>query len=275
MIVKRGGFDAFVGNPPFVGGQRLTGTLGTPYREYVVDHIGQGRRGSADLCAYFFLQAKSLIRDGGQFGLLATNTIAQGDTRQVGLDQLCDNGCVIPRAVPSRPWPGVANLEVAHVWIRRGQWNGPFLLDDKPTHGISPFLTPPGTISGTPFRLKANEGKSFQGSIVLGMGFVLTPEEAQSLIAKDARNEDVLFPYLNGEDLNRRPDQSPSRWVINFFDWPIEKAMGYPDCFRIVEDKVKPERLANTYSASARESWWLYERLRPDLYGSIAGKQHA
>ena len=70
---------------------------------------------------------------------------------------------------------------------------------------------PPARSPGNPFRLKANEGKSFQGSIVLGMGFVLEPEEAQRLIEKDARNKDVLFPYLNGEDLNSRPDQSPSR----------------------------------------------------------------
>ena len=64
------------------------------------------------------------------------------------------------------------------------------------------------------------------------MGFVLSPEEAQALIANNPRNKDVLYPYLNGEDLNSRPDQSPSRWVINFFDWPLEKAaMEYPDCF--------------------------------------------
>ncbi|HEX9819181.1 MAG TPA: hypothetical protein VGD07_06165 [Methylomirabilota bacterium] len=79
--------------------------------------------------------------------------------------------------------------------------------------GIGPFLTVPGTVSGKPYRLAANRDKSFQGSIVLGMGFILTPEEAQALIARNPRNRDVLFPYLNGEDLNSRPDQSPSRWV--------------------------------------------------------------
>ena len=63
----------------------------------------------------------------------------------------------------------------------------------------------------------------------------------------------MLFPYLNGEDLNSRPDQSPSRWVINFFDWPIEKAMEYPDCFRIVEEKVKPERMQEQPEGAARE----------------------
>ena len=113
VFVDRVGFDAFVCNPPFMGGQKITGNLGTAYRDYLVEHLAHGKRGSADLCAYFALRAASLLQDGGQFGFLATNTIAQGDTREVGLDQLTAHGCVIPRAVPSRPWPGTATLEVA------------------------------------------------------------------------------------------------------------------------------------------------------------------
>jgi hypothetical protein len=281
VFVDRAGFDAFVCNPPFMGGQKITGNLGTEYRDYLVEHLAHGKRGSADLCAYFALRAASLLRDGGQFGFLATNTIAQGDTREVGLDQLTAKGCVIPRAVPSRPWPGTASLEVAHVWLRRGRWHPPFLLNDKPVSGITPFLTEPGIVSGSPHRLAANVGKSFQGSIVLGMGFVLEPEEAQRLIDKNARNKDVLFPYLNGEDLNSRLDQSPSRWVINFFDWPLDRktaqtgyegavAADYPNCLAIVEEKVKPERIVNKFSKNAREKWWQYERGRPELYRTIA-----
>ena len=57
-------------------------------------------------------------------GLLATNTIAQGDTREVGLEQIVSTGWTIPRAVPSRKWPGEASLEVAHVWLRHGDWRG-------------------------------------------------------------------------------------------------------------------------------------------------------
>lgn len=277
VIVKRGGFDGFVGNPPFVGGQRLTGAFGIPYREYAVEHIGNGKRGSADICAYFFLRAKSLMREGCHLGLLATNTIAQGDTREVGLEQLCEAGCVIFRAVPSRPWPGVASLEVAHVWIRRGLWNGPCVLDDKLTESISPFLATTGLISGKPHRLDANVNKSFIGSAVLGMGFVLSKEDAQRLIAKDSRNKEVLFPYLNGEDLNSRPDQSPSRWVINFSDWPLEKAMEYPDCLRIVEEKVKPARLEKQNNSTDRDRakhWWRFGRHTQSLYKSISGMQN-
>src|SRR5436305_14950482 len=104
------------------------------------------------------------------------------------------------------------------------------------------------------------------------MSFVLEPEEAQRLIDKDPRNKDVLFPYLVGQDLNSHPDQSPSRWVINFFDWPIEKAMTYPDCFRIVEEKVKPERAVNT-DRRRREIWWQFTRPTLDLYKTIAGME--
>ncbi|MEH0420204.1 hypothetical protein [Streptomyces sp. B21-083] len=80
---------------------------------------------------------------------------------------------------------------------------------------------------------------------MLGKGFILAPEQAQALIERDVRNKDVLFPYLNGEDLNSRPDCSASRWVINFHDWTEERARSYPEVFEIVERDVKPERAKN------------------------------
>src|SRR5262249_55245864 len=137
VFLKRRGFDAFVCNPPFMGGKKITGTLGDAYREYLVGRLAEGQRGHADLCAYFFLRARQVLRGEGQLGFLATNTIAQGDTREVGLDQLTTNGCVIPRAVSSRPWPGSARLEIAQVWMRQGTWGGPFVLDHKFTDGIT------------------------------------------------------------------------------------------------------------------------------------------
>ncbi|WP_265264041.1 Eco57I restriction-modification methylase domain-containing protein [Spirulina subsalsa] len=276
------GFDAIVGNPPFMGGQKITGVLGTFYRDFIQEWIGNNVKGSADLVAYFFLKVANLIKQNGCFGLVATNTIAQGDTREVGLDQLVKQG-EFYRAVPSRPWSGTAALEVAYVWFKKGQWGGKYILDGKEVKGITPYLTETGQATGKPHQLAANQNKSFQGSIVLGMGFVLEPEEAQALITKNPKNKDVLFPYLNGQDLNSNPDQSPSRWVINFKDWPLSPdhdnpkkpkgapyASDYPDCLEILERLVKPEREKNKFSKSAREKWWLYERSRPELYEAIA-----
>src|SRR5207244_203206 len=144
---------------------------------------------------YFFLRAEGLLKGGGTAGLLATNTIAQGDTREVGLDQMTAREATVYRALPSRKWPGEANLEVAHVWFRKGSWAGLFSLDDVTVNAITSQLQPPGNVTGRPHRLAANAGKSFQGSIVLGMGFVMEPEEAQRLLDKDPRNREVLFPY--------------------------------------------------------------------------------
>ena len=44
----------------------------------------------------------------GTIGLLATNTIAQGETRTSGLQFLLREGLVIYDATRSMPWPGAA-----------------------------------------------------------------------------------------------------------------------------------------------------------------------
>ncbi len=131
--------------------------------------------------------------------------------------------------------------------------------------------------------LLSNKGKSFQGSIVLGKGFILTTEEAENLIKKDPRNKDVIFPYLNGDDLNNDSEQKPSRWVINFFDWDEEKAKTYPDCYQIIEKLVKPERqrwkidnrgneIVGTFALRKPlpQKWWIYGEKRPALYNAIS-----
>jgi hypothetical protein len=263
------GFDVVVGNPPFVGGQKLTGALGQDYREYLVNRIGGGKRGSADLCSYFLLRNLSLA-PGRRTGIIATNTIAQGDTREVGLDQATADGWTVYRAVKSQPWLGTAAVVVSLLWLAGKLSTGETpVLDGNEVRGITPGLDPASRVSGTPYRLVANEAQSFQGSNVLGRGFMLAPEEAQAFIAKDPRNSEVLFPYLNGEDLNQRPRSAASRWVINFHDWPQAKAAEYPDVFAIVERDVKPERAKNS-NKQRREIWWRFTRPTIELYEAIA-----
>jgi hypothetical protein len=138
---QNGGFDALVGNPPFLGGQRITGVLGSSYRDWLGHHVAGGRRGSADLVAYFFLRAWSLIREGGGFGLLAVNTIAEGDTRQVGLEAMVRAGAVIHAAYPNEPWPGKAAVVTSRVHVHKGEWRGERSLLGRPVPFISAFLS--------------------------------------------------------------------------------------------------------------------------------------
>ncbi|WP_316248098.1 type IIL restriction-modification enzyme MmeI, partial [Streptomyces parvus] len=264
-------FDAVVGNPPFIGGKKLTGALGTDYREYLVNRLAGGTRGHADLCAYFLLRNLSLA-PGRRAGIIATNTIAQGDTREVGLDQATDAGWTVYRAIKSQPWPGTAALEVSLIWLGCPGEGEPRTLDEHRVRGITPSLDSESRVSGRALRLAANSNKSFQGTLLRGMGFVLEPSEAQALIAENRRNADVLFPYLSGEDLNSQPDCSASRWAIDFRDWSEERARTYPEVWNIIESQVKPVREAVAPGSAIK--FWHHWRRRPELHEAIAGFSH-
>ncbi|GAA4188150.1 hypothetical protein GCM10022252_22930 [Streptosporangium oxazolinicum] len=278
--LKSPGFDAVIGNPPFLGGKKISGSLGSAYREYLVESIGGGVRGHADVVAYFVLRAHALLNPGGQTGLIATNTLAQGDSREVALDQLVADGVTIRQAIKSRPWPSKsAVLEYCAVWTSRVQLGeeAEQVAEDVVVSAISPSLEPESRVKGNPYRLAVNFWASFIGSYVLGLGFVVDSRVAKKLIEQDMRNVEVLFPYLNGQDLNSRPDCSGSRWVINFHDWTEEKAKGYPDVFSIVNRHVRPERQRKkpdgTYALRRPlpERYWQYADKRPAMVRAISG----
>jgi len=267
----RGGFDGMVGNPPFLGGQRITGVAGTAFRDWLVAHIAEGRRGSADLVAYFFLRAWSLLREGGGFGLLAVNTIAEGDTRQVGLEAMVGAGAVIHAAYPNEPWPGKAAVITSRVHVHKGGWRGARSLLGRPAPFISAFLSDREEWSLK--RLAANKSLAYQGSNVVGIGFLLSESRALEIVESDGRCREVLFPYIGGEDINTHPEQRPSRWIINFWDWPEEKAKQYADPYDVTLELVKPQReSSDDKSASGqrrREKWWLYGADGKELYHAM------
>ena len=74
------GFDAVVGNPPFAGKNTVAAANAAGYSDWL-KQVHEESHGNADLVAHFFRRAFGLLRTGGTSGLIATNTIAQGDTR--------------------------------------------------------------------------------------------------------------------------------------------------------------------------------------------------
>lgn len=274
VMVERGGFDAFVGNPPFMGGKKILGRIGEGYFTFINNHLGKGVKGSSDLCAFFFLRAFSTLNSSGTFGLIATNTIAQSGTREVGLQQLEDSGCTFIRAEPDSQWPGDANLAVSCVWIKRGRWDSPCYLKGEPFPRLSSSLDIPNTVSGKANRLLANARLAFIGTITMGTGFLISPDEAADLIARDAKNKDVLFPFLNGDDFNTHPEQSPSRWAINFHEWNFEKASQYKDCMDILTVHVKPFRESLTTKQIHEADYWKFWDKRVESYATIQAHSH-
>jgi hypothetical protein len=270
-VMERGGFDAIIGNPPFLGDQKIGTALGTNVRSWLVQTLAAGRKGRADLVAYFFLRAMSLLNIKGDLGLIATNTVAQGDTRQVGLSQMVkDDALTITRAIQSRPWPvASANLEYAAAWGTRDTIaiDLPRVADDMPVARISSMLEAGEDVD--PLRLTKNTRIAFKGCESYGLGFILDPDEAKSWIESDARNSEVLFPYLNAEDLNSRPDFSAARWTIDFNKMLESEAQTYSLPYQRLMERVKPER-AKKAKAVREAPWWLFWRARPVMREAIA-----
>ena len=412
------GFDAFVGNPPFAGKNALAAGNVAHYPDWLKT-LHEGSHGNADLVAHFYRRAFGLLREGGALGLIATNTIAQGDTRSSGLRWICEHGGEIYRATRRVKWPGEAAVVVSVLHVARvsrpgdsrseaidaalppapaarpedgkaagrirddtndganpaaghpayrarpeaayagsevrdsarppaygtepeggqagGQTSDPdgandgASADPGPVHRDRPASMFAGTKvldgvnvdtitaflfhqggHGDPARLAANAGKSFQGSIVLGMGFtfddtdkkgVASPlAEMRRLIEDNPRNQEAIFPYIGGEEVNTSPTHAHHRYVINFRDYPLSReeigeswadadgerrrelrrqpivphdypepvAADWPDLLAIVEERVKPERLIQKDKGGKRQ-WWQYLRPRPELHGAITG----
>jgi hypothetical protein len=161
---------------------------------------------------------------------------------------------------------------IATVHIHKGPLGGPYLLDDRPVDRITAFLFHAGE-DGDPARLAANEDRSFQGSIVLGMGFTFDDQnlargsspiaEMHRLIAKDPHNAHRILPYIGGEEVNTSPTHSHHRYVIDFQDMSEDEARAWPDLMAILERAVKPER--DKQKRTLRERWWQHAEVRPAL----------
>jgi hypothetical protein len=276
------GFDAMVGNPPFAGKNNIIGGHHPIYTDWL-KMAHEGAHGNADLVAHFFRRAFDILRNNSAMGLIATNTIAQGDTRSTGLRPICNQGGRIFQAERRRKWPGQAAVVVSVVHVAKNCTLAiPCRLDGKTVDRITAFLFHAGG-NDDPVRLRANENKSFVGSYVLGMGFTFddTNPEATSLaqmerlIEKDPRNQERIFPYIGGEEVNTSPTHSHHRYVINFGEMSEEEAWQWPDLMKIVKEKVKPERNAlppkNSWNKSVSEKWWQFGAWRKNLTQAISG----
>jgi hypothetical protein len=228
---ENGGFDAIAGNPPFAG----KNTTIASNREGFIDWLKVTHtraHGSADLVAHFFRRAFGILRRGGCFGLIATNTISQGDTRATGLAPILASGGSICRAIKRLAWPGEAAVVVSVIHVANGAARSP-MLNTRQVSRISAYVVE-GNKDDTPAPLDENAGISFQGAILLGMGFTFDDVAAgkgeaeplsvmEHIIAADGRNAQRIRPYIGGEEINNSPTHSHHRHVIDFDDFPLRR----------------------------------------------------
>jgi hypothetical protein len=262
------GFDAIVGNPPFLGGRNITSALGKLYNDAICKFY-ESPGTSADLCSYFFRRAWNLTRYSGEFGCVAVETIGSGPTGDNGLARIVSEGGSIKRAVTDAAWPDNPNRRVAVVHVVKGAVSC-VELNGRKVERITPSLLPSSGDDFQPSRLKANEDRAFQGITVFGEGFILTQDEAEQICRDDPRSREVLTPYLTGQELNRMPQPQSTHHVIDFRDRTEAEASLYRACFQRLESTVKIRRQSITSRKDVNEKWWRLQRVSPELEAAAA-----
>jgi hypothetical protein len=251
--------DAFVGNPPFAGQRIIATEFSASYRDFVFS-MQQGTQGRSDLSVLFLRRADALLGANGSLGLVATNSIAQGDSRASGLAPLVRSGSTIYDAVSALPWPGDASVTVTTVCIAKGHAvpRPRSVLDGRVVASINSRLEPVAE-TGELVALRANHGLSFNGVNLGGLHFVFTENERGGLLAENPHAVARLQSYVGGEDLNTDPRQQSPRYAADFNDVDDPSLCAGDAVFATVRARLK------THTGE----WWKHLRARPALRDAI------
>ena len=246
------GFDAVVGNPPWIR-QEMFSEDKTALKRYMVYH------GVADLYTYFVELGNTFLKEHGRFGFIIPNKFVRANyggplrkflTEQVQLERLVDFGDlpVFAEAVTypmivltSKQSPSEAtttSIPFTHLKQLR--------TDDLAT-AIEQHATPiarstltdaywsldEANISAIIDKMKAVSiplGQLVHGKIYHGIktgfneAFVIDRRTRDQLIRADANSADIIKPFLVGEDIKRyRVDYNDRYIILTKIGTPIEQ----------------------------------------------------
>ncbi|MEI8110088.1 MAG: DNA methyltransferase [Chitinophagia bacterium] len=274
-VFSEGGFDCVLGNPPYLGAKKIRGTYGDSFLNYLHDYYDAGAQ--TDLICYFVNRDYSIIKDKKFVSLITTNTISEGDTKANSIDRIISQNGEIVFAVKSIPWIGTANLSVSLISFFKGNWIKKKFIGSKEAISINSFFEDSIEFQN-PNSLLINQNKLFKGNDFAGEGFIITKDEYHTLLDLNPKNQEVLFPLINGRNINDDYELINDRYIINFFDWSFEKASQYSEVFSIIEERVKPEREKfkpiNSWNKFVRENYWLFGAYRVALNEGLIDKRN-
>lgn len=257
--------DVIVGNPPFVGGNKVRQELGDNYIEDLFALYKDRVPAFSDFVCYWFEKARAAIsiRNAKRAGLIATNSIRGGVNREV-LKNIKRTGDIF-WAISDKDWI----LEGASVNVSMiGFDNGDEVnctLDGCYVGKVNPDLT--STIDLTVVKPLPENAKICYRSDEKGGPFDIAPNIAQEILSAPLNpgklpNSEVVRKYFNAFDIVQR---WRGFWIIDFgVDLPIEKASLYELPFEYVKKNVKPIRDL-VRNIREKEYWWLHRRPGPDM----------
>lgn len=259
-----------IGNPPFLGGQKMRRALGDEYVEALRDLYKERVPGTADLVTFWFEKAREAVATNRakRAGLIATNSIRNGGSNQV-LQRISTTGSIF-MAWSDREWilDGAA-VRVSIVGFD-GDWTGPSVLDGKPVPKINSDLTS-GIDLTSARRLEENTGLSFQGPVKVGPFDIPGSLAATMLVLSNPHgkpNSEVIKPTMNADDIVGSPR---NEWTIDFGELEMADAALFEAPFEYVNTHVRPVRATNP-DKHRREYWWRLGRSGGDLKAARKGK---
>ena len=268
VMVEHGGFDAIIGNPPFLAGKKIATVNGSNIESWIKADLS-GLKGAADISAHFLRRAWLLLVDGGSLGLITTDRIGQGDTALMSTQLLVEQGTLY-RAVSAFRWPGHASTGAAIVWASKRSSDAseiPPNLDGRAVAAISPALgdaREADITSASPLKLPFLAGKGIQA---YGLGFVLDAD-APILASLNEAEQRALRPYVNGQTL--MSGVPSGRNVIDVGTYADEESLRreMPNLWEHLRLTVKPVRDAITSQVHERRYWAFWDK-REELFREV------
>ncbi len=297
---RAGGFDAVIGNPPYVRQEEISAMKPALKKAYA------SFAGMADLYVYFYEQGLKLLRPGGRMGYVVTNKwlkagYAEGLRRlfaeEAWVEFLADFGHA------KRFFPD-ADVFPSVIVVRKPNEAPPpedFDLvviprDDVPRSGLAevvqrdgyrarrnqltpdPWTLEPPDVAALMAKIKANGVPlaEFAGvkplyGVKTGFNeaFLIDTPTKERLIREDPRAAEIIKPYLRGEDVGRWIPAWAGLWMIVMkssgnYSWPWANA----------DDEVEAEKIFSEIFPSLWRHFKRYENIVGDETGNLKGLRH-
>ncbi|MEO1645460.1 MAG: Eco57I restriction-modification methylase domain-containing protein, partial [Chloroflexota bacterium] len=227
--IPEGGFDAVVGNPPYVRMEKIK-----PIKPFLSEHY-QVHESRADLFLYFYERAIDLLRLGNRFGYITSGTFMSSNSgtpfrqfvhKTIGLEWIANFGenqpfkgaemvfptIFIARAgLPEETFKhyfmegNVLSRDMESVFLA-AQWENTYshITGMDEWRFQSKELTELfKKIDGTAMRLGTliNEETFYGVKTGLNEAFILSEDQRNQLVQTDPASEEIIRPMLSGRDL--------------------------------------------------------------------------
>ncbi len=262
--------DVIIGNPPFLGGNRIRQELGGSYVDALFQ-LYEGRVPAfSDLVCYWFEKARALVEEGQvkRVGLIATQSIRGGVNRRV-LDRIKETGDIF-WAQSDREWVlNGADVHVSMVGFDNGT-EAARELDGAVVKAINADLTGAIDLTGAAV-LPENASICFMGPSPKGP-FDVDEDLAKTMLDAPVNvngrpNSDVVRPVVSSTDIGGRPRH---KWTIDFGAMPLEEAQQYELPFEYLK-RTAYEKRSQIAEKGRAAKWWQYARFRPEMRKALAG----